>query len=68
MAFSLQCQDNAQTARSHTLVYDATVTVWILLLLIRFTLISWVALDREIRMQGKDTPTDFATVVIHCQL
>ncbi|MBE9189125.1 two pore domain potassium channel family protein [Gloeocapsopsis crepidinum LEGE 06123] len=43
----------------------ATVTVWILLLLIGFALISWVALDNEIQMQGKDTPTDFATAIYY---
>lgn len=42
-----------------------TVAVWILLLLIGFALISWAALGEQIQMQGRDTPTDFATAIYY---
>ncbi|AFZ32271.1 Ion transport 2 domain protein [Gloeocapsa sp. PCC 7428] len=43
----------------------ATIAMWVLLLVVGFALIYWSALGTEIQMEGKETPTDFATAIYY---
>ncbi|PPS42723.1 potassium channel family protein [Chroococcidiopsis sp. TS-821] len=42
-----------------------TIAVWIFLLILGFASIYWPALGNEIQMEGKATPTDFATAIYY---